>query len=72
MKFTPCQDQCTNDGSHCQGCGRSHVEIAETKKLVGALVDFALEQDYENVEEFGAAIGKSITKKLVKARSRAV
>jgi len=69
MKFTPCQDQCTKEGVYCQGCGRSHEEIAETKKLVAALVEFALKQDYENVEEFGGAMGKSIAKKLLKIRS---
>ena len=38
MKFSPCIDQCTKDGSHCQGCGRSHKEIQESKALVGAVV----------------------------------
>lgn len=72
MKFTPCQDQCTYEGTHCEGCGRSHAEIAETKKLVMATVDFALKQDYENIDEFADAIGKSIFKKLQKARSTTV
>ena len=31
MKFNPCNDKCTYEGSHCQGCGRSHQEIADTK-----------------------------------------
>ncbi len=70
MKFTPCQDLCTYEGTHCEGCGRSHAEIAETKKLVGALVALGLQQDYENVEEFGEAISKSIAKKLLKIRSK--
>jgi len=69
MKFIPCQDLCTYEGTHCEGCGRSHEEIAETKKLVGALVAFGLQQDYENAEEFGGAIGKSIAKKMLKTRS---
>lgn len=71
MKFSPCVDKCTYDGTHCQGCGRSHQEIAETKKLVMAAVDFAQQQDYENIEEFAESIGKSILKKLQKARSAA-
>lgn len=66
MKFNPCIDKCTKDGTHCQGCGRSHEEIAETKKLVGQLVDFAKKMDYENVEDFSSAIGKSLLKKLQK------
>lgn len=69
MKFTPCQDKCTYEGNICEGCGRSHQEIAATKKLVMAVVEFALEQDYENTEEFAETIGKSIAKKLQKARS---
>ena len=69
MKFIPCQDKCTYEGSHCEGCGRSHEEIAETKKLVGALVEFGLKQGYENTEEFADTIGKSIAKKLQKARA---
>lgn len=69
MKFNPCIDQCTYDGTHCQGCGRSHEEIAGTKKLVMAAVDFAQQQDYENIEDFADAIGKSILKKLQKARA---
>jgi len=71
MKFIPCQDKCTYEGTHCEGCGRSHQEIAETKKLVAAAVEFALKQDYENSEEFAETISKSIAKKLQKARSTA-
>jgi hypothetical protein len=64
MKFNPCTDNCTKDGTHCQGCGRSHEEIAETKKLVGALVEFAIRQEYENIEDFVNAVSKSLLKKL--------
>ncbi len=71
MKFVPCQDKCTYKDTHCEGCGRSHQEIADTKKLVKAAVEFAQQQGYENVEQFGEAIGKSITKKLLKARPAA-
>ncbi|MBL6986671.1 MAG: DUF1289 domain-containing protein [Methylobacter sp.] len=67
MKFNPCIDKCTYEGTHCEGCGRTHIEIAETKKMVMALVNFAQEQEYENVEDFVAAVGKSVLKKLKKA-----
>ncbi len=67
MKFHPCIDQCTTEGTHCEGCGRSHQEIAETKRLVKSAVDFIQKQDYENPEEFVAAISKSILKKLSKS-----
>jgi len=67
MKFNPCIDQCTKDGTHCEGCGRSHDEIAATKKIVKSVVEFIQQQAYENPEEFVAAISKSILKKLQKA-----
>ncbi len=67
MKFNPCTDNCTYEGTHCEGCGRAHTEIAETKKLVMAVVNFAQEQGYENIEEFANAIGQSVFKKLKKA-----
>ena len=64
MKFNPCIDKCTSEGSHCQGCGRSFEEIANTKKLVMSTVSFIQSQDYENSEEFMNAISKSVLKKL--------
>ena len=67
MKFNPCIDKCTYEGTHCEGCGRSHEEIAETKKLVMAVVNFAQTQGYENGDEFANAIGQSIAKKLKKS-----
>jgi hypothetical protein len=65
MKFNPCiSGKCTYQGTHCEGCGRSHEDIAETKKLVKALVDFAQAKDYENSEDFADFIGKSLLSKL--------
>ena len=64
MKFSPCIDKCTKEGSHCEGCGRTHQEIAETKKMVMALVNYAKMKNYENSEEFASAIGKKILKIL--------
>lgn len=70
MKFSPCVDKCTYEGTHCEGCGRTHQEIAETKKLVMSVVDFAQEQDYENIEEFASVFGQSVLKKLKKAAEK--
>ncbi len=66
MKFNPCVSggQCTEDGTHCKGCGRSHEEIAETKQLVKQVVSFVQKMDYENIEEFVDVFGKSVLKKL--------
>lgn len=65
MKFSPCiSGKCTEDGTHCEGCGRSHEEIAETKQLVGTMVKFAQKMGYDNHEDFVNFVGKSILKKL--------
>lgn len=65
MKFMPCiSGQCTEDGTHCEGCGRSHIEISETKELVKGLVNFAQKQEYENIEEFANFIAKNLVKKI--------
>jgi len=66
MKFNPCIDKCTSEGIHCQGCGRSFEEIAETKQLVMSIVSFIQSHGYENSEEFVNAISKSALKKLQK------
>ena len=64
MKFSPCIDACTYEGTHCDGCGRSHEEIAETKTKIMALVNYADEMDYENVEEFANYVKDKILSKL--------
>ncbi len=65
MKFSPCiSGKCTYEGTHCEGCGRSHEEIAETKKMINELVGYAQKMEYENFEEFANFIGKSVLKKL--------
>lgn len=66
MQFVPCQDQCTKDGTHCEGCGRSFQEIAETKAIVSSAIELIRRYEYENPDEFVAAISKSIIKKLNK------
>jgi predicted Fe-S protein YdhL (DUF1289 family) len=60
MKFNPCQggNNCTQDGTHCQGCGRSHEEIAATGQLVDTLLEFANKMEYENVDEFLMAVAQ--------------
>ncbi len=60
MKFNPCTGQCTKEGTQCEGCGRSHKEIAEMKKLVNGAVEFAKKMEYENTEDFAKAFGNSI------------
>ncbi len=54
MQFSPCRGgmNCTQDGTHCQGCGRSHEEIAQTKKLSNDIAAHIQKMEYENVEDF--------------------
>lgn len=65
MQFKPCiSGQCTEDGTHCQGCGRSHAEISATKQLVKDVVSFAQGQEYENYAEFAQFFSKAVVKKI--------
>ena len=67
MKFSPCiSGKCTYEGTHCEGCGRTHEEIAETKKIIMELVSYAQMKEYENIEDFANSIGKSVLTKLQK------
>ena len=73
MEFKPCQggNNCTEEGTHCQGCGRSHEEIAETRQLVEAMADFALKMGYENVEQFAQFVAQKATNKAMISRMQA-
>jgi len=64
MKFSPCTGKCTDEGSHCEGCNRSHVEIAEMKTLVDGLLTFAEKMNYENPEEFADGVASTIKYKM--------
>ena len=64
MIFKPCNGNCTEEGTHCEGCGRSHVEIAEMNELVGGLVAYAERMQFENIEEFANGVAGSIQYKM--------
>ena len=64
MKFSPCTGKCTDKGTHCEGCGRSHEEIAEMNTLVGRLITFAEKMNYENVDDFANGVAGSIKYKM--------
>ncbi len=36
MKFKPCTGKCTTEGTHCEGCGRTHEEVAAMRRFGGA------------------------------------
>ena len=71
MRFNPCRggDFCTQEGSHCEGCGRSHEEIAATRELIAAVGQFALDREIENVEDFAAYVADKAVKKVQMVRS---
>lgn len=71
--FMPCAGKtaCTEDGSHCRGCGRSHDEIARTRAAISALTGLAVEQDYDNVDTFADYIAARIVKKIAHDRAAA-
>ena len=64
MKFRPCNGNCTDTGTHCDGCGRTHEEISKVKKLIVELVDYAKEMEYENTEDYANFVAKGIYYKL--------
>ncbi|MCW8886466.1 MAG: DUF1289 domain-containing protein [Motiliproteus sp.] len=65
MKFNPCVNQCTDLGTHCEGCGRSHEEIRATQGLVKNMVQFMQQMGYENPEEFARAVANKAVKKYL-------
>jgi len=73
MQFNPCQgkDNCTEGGSHCEGCGRSHDEVARTRELIGQLAAFAREMGYGNVEEFTGFVAQKAAGKVAFERRQA-
>lgn len=60
MRFKPCTGECTDDGTHCEGCGRSYEEIAEMRALVGTLIAFAERMEYENFNDFADGVASGI------------
>ena len=64
MIFKPCTGKCTEEGTHCEGCGRTHKEIARMRKPVDDLVTLAQKMKYENLEDFANAVAGSIKYKL--------
>ncbi|MBT3203380.1 MAG: DUF1289 domain-containing protein [Gammaproteobacteria bacterium] len=64
MKFSPCTGKCTEEGTHCNGCNRSHNEIAEMKTHIASLITFAEKMEYENIEDFANGVAGSIKYKM--------
>ncbi|MEJ2141933.1 MAG: DUF1289 domain-containing protein [Gammaproteobacteria bacterium] len=69
--FKPCVNRtaCTEDGTHCRSCGRSHNDIARTRELVNHVTGFLLETEYDNHEEFLDYLKKKVLKKIRHTRT---
>lgn len=63
MKFNPCTGECSSEGSHCNGCGRSHSEISETKMLGQLLVKHMVKYDYDNPQDFLNVMKEKVLKR---------
>jgi hypothetical protein len=65
-EFTPCKGKtaCRDDGERCFTCGRSFAEIEQTRSLIDALADLAVNQGYDNVEEFAGYVASKLVKKV--------
>lgn len=66
MQFKPCVNRtaCTEDGTHCRACGRSHKEIAQVRQLVNDTFALINKWEYDNIDDFFAYLQKKIGKKL--------
>lgn len=64
MKYRPCTGSCTHAGSHCDGCGRSHEEVAELNAMVKTLASYAKKMQYDNTDDFANSVAKGIYYKL--------
>lgn len=70
MKFVTCagRNACTEDGSHCRACGRSHDEINRLRRLTDDMTAFALEMGYDNVDDYLAYLCAKAGKKISAAQ----
>ena len=72
MKFSPCIKQCTKDSTFCQGCGRSHVEIGETKALAKKITEHLVKYGYDDPENFLEVLNKKALDRLAKLQNNKV
>jgi predicted Fe-S protein YdhL (DUF1289 family) len=70
MKFSPCANQCTCDGSFCQGCGRSHTEIRESKALLRKVVAHLMEYEYDDPENFLKMLNNKSLQQFAKLQNK--
>ena len=64
--FTPCRGKtaCRDDGEGCITCGRGFADIEQTRNLIDALAELAINQGYDNVVEFAGYVASKVVKKV--------
>jgi predicted Fe-S protein YdhL (DUF1289 family) len=65
-QFIPCQGKnaCRDDGVRCLTCGRSLDEIINLRKLMDQLVSLAIENNYENIDQYSAYVSRKLEKMI--------
>ena len=64
MKYRPCTGSCTKTGTHCDGCDRTHEDVDKLNTMIRELAAYALEKNYENVDDFANSVATGIYYKL--------
>jgi predicted Fe-S protein YdhL (DUF1289 family) len=67
MIFNPCTGKCTDQGSHCEGCGRTHEDVAVTRKFVREIVGYIQHKEYENPQDLVSSLTNGVQFQLQKA-----
>ena len=67
MKYRPCNGGCTDTGTHCDGCGRSHEDVAELNRMAKELAAYAQKMEYDNIDDYANSVAKGIYYKLENA-----
>ncbi|MGV6818631.1 MAG: hypothetical protein ACWA44_15355 [Thiotrichales bacterium] len=68
--FRPClgKTACRDDGVKCLSCGRSLEEIFQLRSLLDQLVTLAIDNEYENTDEFANYVARKIQKQIAYRR----
>lgn len=64
MKYRACNGGCTKTGTHCDGCDREHEDVDKLNSMIKELAAYALEKDYENIDDFANSVATGIYYKL--------
>ena len=65
-QFIPCQgkNSCRDDGVRCLTCGRNLDEIIKLRELMDQLVSLAIENNYENTDQYCIYVSRKLEKMI--------